>query len=316
MELDAGRGCEEEEQGSGFLENCSNPFESPGDDPIFGLSELVGVTAVCVPLMLLGILGNLLTILVVWLRPHMRSSTYWYLSSMAVSDLLILLLLPLDLYKLWKPRPWTLGDGACKLTMFLSECCTFSTILHITFLSLERYMAVCWPILTKTLVTRHRSKALIGCLWLGAVLSATPVLLMVGVEEVEQEEFGVQWGEGRADEGWMRGGGVEDEGWMRGGGVEDEGWMRGGGVEDEGRLTGGGVDRWPVGGEGDGEEMKEYDGGGKQSEEGGRGVRPGCWERLEEAARQEKVKGRKVNPEEQRRTLQQTSKGRGEEREK
>uniref|UniRef100_A0A8C7WNM2 G-protein coupled receptors family 1 profile domain-containing protein n=1 Tax=Oryzias sinensis TaxID=183150 RepID=A0A8C7WNM2_9TELE len=140
------------------------------------LSFPVCVTIIYVPLMLFGLLGNILTILVVWLRPHMRSSTYLYLSSMAISDLLILLLLPLDLYKLWRPRPWPLGDLACKLTMFLSECCTFCTILHITFLSLERYVAVCWPITAKTLVTRRRTRAIIGCLWLGAAVSAAPVL--------------------------------------------------------------------------------------------------------------------------------------------
>uniref|UniRef100_A0A3B5M885 Growth hormone secretagogue receptor type 1 n=1 Tax=Xiphophorus couchianus TaxID=32473 RepID=A0A3B5M885_9TELE len=140
--------------------------------------------------MLFGLLGNTLTILVVWLRPHMRSSTYLYLSSMAVSDLLILLLLPLDLYKLWRPRPWPLGDLACKLTMFLSECCTFCTILHITFLSLERYVAVCWPITAKTVVTRRRTRVIIGCLWLGAAVSASPVLIMVGVEDVGGEDHG------------------------------------------------------------------------------------------------------------------------------
>uniref|UniRef100_A0A3P8TKY6 Growth hormone secretagogue receptor type 1 n=1 Tax=Amphiprion percula TaxID=161767 RepID=A0A3P8TKY6_AMPPE len=149
---------------------------------------LVCVTVIYIPLMLFGLLGNILTILVVWLRPYMRSSTYLYLSSMAVSDLLILLLLPLDLYKLWRPRPWPLGDLVCKLTMFLSECCTFCTILHITFLSLERYLAVCWPITAKTVVTRRRTKAVIGCLWLGAAVSAAPVLIMVGVEEEEGKE--------------------------------------------------------------------------------------------------------------------------------
>uniref|UniRef100_A0A8C3A3F8 Growth hormone secretagogue receptor type 1 n=1 Tax=Cyclopterus lumpus TaxID=8103 RepID=A0A8C3A3F8_CYCLU len=147
------------------------------------------VTVIYIPLMLFGFLGNTLTILVVWLRPHMRSSTYLYLSSMAVSDLLILLLLPLDLYKLWRPRPWPLGDLACKMTMFLSECCTFCTILHITFLSLERYLAVCWPIMAKTLLTRRRTRTLIGCLWLGAAVSAAPVLLMVGVEDCSALSF-------------------------------------------------------------------------------------------------------------------------------
>ncbi|KAK0131558.1 Growth hormone secretagogue receptor type 1 [Merluccius polli] len=262
MEFDnAGSGCKEEDWGlssSGFLENCSNQLEYQGEESMFGLSELVCVTAVCILLMLLGILGNMLTILVVWLRPHMRSSTYLYLSSMAVSDLLILLLLPLDLYKLWRPRPWPLSDMACKLTMFLSECCTFSTILHITFLSLERYMAVCWPIVAKTLVTRHRTKALIGCLWLGAVLSATPVLLLVGVEDVGQElgwvEEEVQWWERRADDGWTGSGSMEDEGRLTQGFVSAA-WE-------------GGVDWWPVGEavEGGGEEMRGWDGGGKQKE--------------------------------------------------
>uniref|UniRef100_A0A3Q3KEE7 G-protein coupled receptors family 1 profile domain-containing protein n=1 Tax=Monopterus albus TaxID=43700 RepID=A0A3Q3KEE7_MONAL len=135
------------------------------------IPNMLCVTVIYIPLMLFGLLGNILTILVVWLRPHMRSSTYLYLSSMAISDLLILLLLPLDLYKLWRPAPWPLGDLACKLTMFLSECCTFCTILHITFLSLERYLAVCWPITAKTMVTRRRTRALIGCLWLAWTFS-------------------------------------------------------------------------------------------------------------------------------------------------
>uniref|UniRef100_A0A3Q3MQZ0 Growth hormone secretagogue receptor type 1 n=1 Tax=Mastacembelus armatus TaxID=205130 RepID=A0A3Q3MQZ0_9TELE len=187
MELgDMGSGCEDEN--CGFPQDCLN--QECQLEPVFGLIELVVTTVIYIPLMLSGLLGNILTILVVWLRPHMRSSTYLYLSSMAVSDLVILLLLPLDLYKLWRPRPWPLGDLACKLTVFLSECCTFCTILHITFLSLERYLAVCWPITAKTLVTRRRTRALIGCLWLCAVISAAPVLVMVGVEEVEGEELG------------------------------------------------------------------------------------------------------------------------------
>uniref|UniRef100_G3NR78 G-protein coupled receptors family 1 profile domain-containing protein n=1 Tax=Gasterosteus aculeatus TaxID=69293 RepID=G3NR78_GASAC len=211
-----GSGCENENcsHGSGFPEDCLDQ-DCHSEEPLFGLIELVCVTVIYVPLMLFGLLGNILTILVVWLRPHMRSSTYLYLSSMAVSDLLILLLLPLDLYKLWRPRPWPLGDLACKLTMFLSECCTFCTILHITFLSLERYLAVCWPITAKTVLTRRRTRALIGCLWLGAAVSAAPVLVMVGVEDVGGEEL--ELGGWREDGGWASSE-VEQGGYTTGGG--------------------------------------------------------------------------------------------------
>ncbi|XP_056262989.1 growth hormone secretagogue receptor type 1-like [Pseudoliparis swirei] len=218
---DMGSGCEDENCGhaSGFPEDCLDQ-ECHLEEPVFGLIELVCVTVLYVPLMLFGFLGNTLTILVVWLRPQMRSSTYLYLSSMAVSDLLILLLLPLDLYKLWRPIPWPLGDLACRLTVFISECCTFSTILHITFLSLERYLAVCWPITAKTVLTRRRTRALIGCLWLVAAVSAAPVLLMVGVEDVGGEELGL--GGWREDGGWTRKEG-EQGGFMLGAGERGSG---------------------------------------------------------------------------------------------
>ncbi|XP_010892757.2 growth hormone secretagogue receptor type 1-like [Esox lucius] len=186
-ELGSGSECSADcGMGSGCLEDCGNQshWADWGPEPsVFSWAELACVTAVCVLLLALGITGNVLTILVVWLRPHLRSTTYLYLCSMAASDLLILLLMPLDLYKLWNVRTWILGDAVCKVSQFLSESCTFSTILHITALSLERYVAVCQPLTAKTLVTRARVRALIGCLWVVAVVSAGPVFAMVGVEE-------------------------------------------------------------------------------------------------------------------------------------
>ncbi|XP_053300218.1 growth hormone secretagogue receptor type 1-like [Pleuronectes platessa] len=146
---------------------------------------LVCVTVILVPLMLFGLIGNTLTLLVVWLRPNMRSSSHLYLSSMAVSDLLFLLLLPLDLIEVW--IGWKLGVIVCKLSMFLSQCCIFCTMIHITFLSMERYLVVCWPITSKTLVTSRRTRALIGCLWLGAAVSAAPFLVMMEVDDMKRE---------------------------------------------------------------------------------------------------------------------------------
>ncbi|XP_053300217.1 growth hormone secretagogue receptor type 1 [Pleuronectes platessa] len=169
----------------GFWRNCSNQ-DCQEEETIFGFIELVCVTVIFISLIIFGLLGNTLTLLVVWLRPNMRSSSYLYLSSMAVSDLLNLLLLPQDIYKLWTDLE--VGVFACKLFVFLSECCTYCTMLHITFLSLERYLAVCWPITSKTLVTRRRTRALIGCLWLGAAVSAAPFLVMMEVDHKGKED--------------------------------------------------------------------------------------------------------------------------------
>ncbi|XP_067226813.1 growth hormone secretagogue receptor type 1-like isoform X2 [Chanodichthys erythropterus] len=180
-------GLEGSGSGSGWCVNCGNrsEWEDWVDLSLFDDTVLVVVTTVCVPLLLLGLLGNALTILVVWRRPQMRSTTYLYLSSMAVSDVLILLLMPLDLYKLWRYRPWLLGDAVCKLSVFVGECCTFSSILHMTALGAERYLAVCFPLRARLLVTRRRVRVLIAGLWGVAMLSAGPALALVGVERLQ-----------------------------------------------------------------------------------------------------------------------------------
>lgn len=143
---------------------------------------LTAITIACTVLFLVGVVGNVMTILVVSKYRDMRTTTNLYLCSMAVSDLLIFLCMPLDLYRMWRYRPWRFGDALCKLFQFVSESCTYSTILSITALSVERYLAICFPLRAKALVTKRRVRALIFLLWTVSMLSAGPVFVMVGVE--------------------------------------------------------------------------------------------------------------------------------------
>lgn len=149
---------------------------------LYPVPVLTGITVTCSLLFLVGISGNLLTILVVLKYKDMRTTTNLYLCSMALSDLLIFLCMPLDLYRVWRYRPWNLGEHLCKLFQFISESCTYSAVLSITALSVERYMAICFPLRAKVLVTRGRVKALILLLWFVALCCAGPIFVLVGVE--------------------------------------------------------------------------------------------------------------------------------------
>eukprot|EP00062_Callorhinchus_milii_P024897 gi/632985302/ref/XP_007909603.1/ PREDICTED: growth hormone secretagogue receptor type 1-like [Callorhinchus milii] len=155
-------------------------YELPDD--IFSLPVLTGVTVVCIFLFIVGVLGNVLTILLVAKYKEMKTTTNLYLSSMALSDIVIFMCMPLDLYKIWKYKPWSFGELICKLSQFVSEGCTYATILHITALSMERYVAVCFPLKAKVFGTKSRIKAIIVGLWMAALTSAGPVFLLVGVE--------------------------------------------------------------------------------------------------------------------------------------
>ncbi|KAM6912607.1 growth hormone secretagogue receptor a [Xenentodon cancila] len=157
----------------------------------YSIPLLAVITIACTLLFLVGVAGNVMTILVVSKYRDMRTTTNLYLCSMAVSDLLIFLCMPLDLYRMWKYRPWRFGDVLCKLFQFVSESCTYSTILSITALSVERYLAICFPLRAKALVTKRRVRGLIFFLWTVSLLSAGPVFVMVGVERdsVEPSNF-------------------------------------------------------------------------------------------------------------------------------
>ncbi|XP_044290542.1 growth hormone secretagogue receptor type 1 [Varanus komodoensis] len=143
---------------------------------------LTGITVTCVFLFVIGILGNLMTMLVVSKFRDMRTTTNLYLSSMAFSDLLIFLCMPLDLFRLWQYQPWNFGNLLCKLFQFVSESCTYSTILNITALSVERYFAVCFPLWAKVVITKGKVKLVILVLWAVSFVSAGPIFVLVGVE--------------------------------------------------------------------------------------------------------------------------------------
>lgn len=149
----------------------------------YSIPLLAVITVACTVLFTVGVVGNVMTILVVSRYRDMRTTTNLYLCSMAVSDLFIFVCMPLDLYRMWRYRPWRFGDALCKLFQFVSESCTYSTILCITALSVERYLAICFPLRAKALVTKRRVRALILLLWTVSLLSAGPVFVMVGVEK-------------------------------------------------------------------------------------------------------------------------------------
>uniref|UniRef100_F6XIN8 Growth hormone secretagogue receptor type 1 n=1 Tax=Monodelphis domestica TaxID=13616 RepID=F6XIN8_MONDO len=160
------------------LPRCDESRCSP-----FPLGALVPVTAVCLGLFAVGVSGNVVTVLLIRRYRDMRTTTNLYLGSMAVSDLLILLGLPFDLYRLWRSRPWVFGQLLCRLSLYLGEGCTYASLLHITALSVERYLAICYPLRARVLVTRRRVRALIAALWAVALLSAGPFFFLVGVEQ-------------------------------------------------------------------------------------------------------------------------------------
>ncbi|XP_060049754.1 neuromedin-U receptor 1 isoform X1 [Erinaceus europaeus] len=133
-----------------------------------------------------GTVGNGLTCAVILRHPAMRTPTNLYLFSLAVSDLLVLLLgLPLELYELWCNYPFALGAGGCFFRTLLFETVCLASVLNVTALSAERFVAVLQPLRARRLGTRARVRRVLGALWALALLCALPNASLHGLRPLE-----------------------------------------------------------------------------------------------------------------------------------
>ncbi|XP_076007473.1 neuromedin-U receptor 1 [Genypterus blacodes] len=149
-----------------YLEKYLGPRRSPVFFPVC-LTYLL--------IFLVGVVGNVLTCTVIARNKVMWTPTNYYLFSLAVSDLLVLLLgMPLELYELWQNYPFLLGKGGCYFKTFLFETVCWASILNVTALSVERYIAVVHPLRAKYVVTRTHAKRVILTVWGVSVLCAVP----------------------------------------------------------------------------------------------------------------------------------------------
>uniref|UniRef100_A0A8C4E167 Neuromedin U receptor 1a n=1 Tax=Dicentrarchus labrax TaxID=13489 RepID=A0A8C4E167_DICLA len=145
-------------------------------------SVFLPVCLIYLVIFMIGVVGNVLTCTVIARNKVMWTPTNYYLFSLAVSDLLVLLLgMPLELYELWQNYPFLLGKGGCYFKTFLFETVCLASILNVTALSVERYIAVVHPLRAKYVVTRTHAKRVILTVWGVSVLCALPNTSLHGI---------------------------------------------------------------------------------------------------------------------------------------
>ncbi|GIY00742.1 pyrokinin-1 receptor [Caerostris extrusa] len=116
------------------------------------LSSVIPMTVIYCVILITGLIGNICTCFVIIRNKHMRTVTNYYLFSLAVSDLLLLIVgLPQELFLLWNKYPYMFGEVFCIIRGYTSEMSTYASILTITMFTLERYFAICHPLKTHTM---------------------------------------------------------------------------------------------------------------------------------------------------------------------
>lgn len=150
----------------------------------------IPMTIVYLILLITGVIGNVCTCIVIARNRYMHTATNYYLFSLAVSDLLLLVLgLPQDLHHLWSKYPYIFGEAFCILRGWTSETSTNASILTITAFTVERYLAICHPIRAHTMSRLSRAIKFIIVIWILAALSAISMGYQLGII-YEKDNFG------------------------------------------------------------------------------------------------------------------------------
>ncbi|XP_061717291.1 neuropeptides capa receptor-like [Cydia pomonella] len=146
------------------------------------LNEIIPISIVLVVIFLTGVVGNICVCVVIVKHPGLHTATNYYLFSLAVSDLLLLMFgLPNDLSVYWHQYPYSLGIVFCKLRAFISEAATYVSVLTISAFSLERYLAICQPLHLYAMAGLTRASRIILVLWIISAICASPLAVYTDI---------------------------------------------------------------------------------------------------------------------------------------
>ncbi|XP_033837700.1 trace amine-associated receptor 1-like [Periophthalmus magnuspinnatus] len=158
------------EQGSGDWSLCFPHLNSSCRRLQQPLSSTALLYTLLALISLLTVVLNLLVIVSIFHFRQLHTPTNALLQSLAVSDLVVgLLVMPIEGVR-YMEMCWLLGRLLCALTPYVSYCLLSASLGNMVLISIDRYLAICDPLLYSSKVSLSRVRALICLCWACSLL--------------------------------------------------------------------------------------------------------------------------------------------------
>ncbi|XP_063629110.1 orexin/Hypocretin receptor type 1-like [Cydia splendana] len=128
----------------------------------------------------IGLIGNALVCIAVYRNHSMRTVTNYFIVNLAVADFMVILIcLPPTV--LWDvTETWFFGTAMCRIVLYSQSVSVTVSVLTLTFISVDRWYAICFPLKFKS--TTGRAKTAILIIWLISLLFNVPELAVLQVK--------------------------------------------------------------------------------------------------------------------------------------
>ena len=139
---------------------------------------------------LFGVIGNILVCIVVLKTAKLRSSTYYFICSLAVADIGVLLVcFPLAVIKQELLGDWPFGEIFCLYFYPATETVFGASIWSITVIAIERYRIIVAnrpKIVTRSSKKRRYALMVIAAVWFGNfLLAGIPIYAVIKYENMK-----------------------------------------------------------------------------------------------------------------------------------
>nr|BAO48191.1 kappa opioid receptor [Carassius auratus] len=135
------------------------------------------ITAVYSVVFVVALVGNCLVMYVVIRYTKMKTATNIYIFNLAAADALVTTTMPFQSTD-YLMNSWPFGEVVCKVFISIDYYNMFTSILTLTMMSVDRYVAVCHPVKALDFRTPMKAKLINILIWVLSSAAGIPAMVL------------------------------------------------------------------------------------------------------------------------------------------
>lgn len=121
----------------------------------------------------IGLIFNMVAVYIFGCTLKLRNETTTYMINLVISDSLFVLSLPFRIVYFIK-RDWLFGSVLCKISVALFYTNMYGSILFLTCISVDRFLAIVHPFRSQTIRTKRNAKLACCAVWVMVLSGSVP----------------------------------------------------------------------------------------------------------------------------------------------
>ncbi|XP_029547224.1 lysophosphatidic acid receptor 6-like [Salmo trutta] len=149
-------------------------------------------TAIFSLVFIVGLLFNMAAMYIFACTLKLRNETTTYMMNLVVSDLLFVLTLPFRIFYFIN-QDWPFGRGLCQLSVSLFYTNMYGSILFLTCISVDRFLAIVHPFRSQALRTKRNAKLACCAVWVLVLSGSLPTGFLLDTTSLRYKNSSVNY---------------------------------------------------------------------------------------------------------------------------